>query len=114
VRELENLVQRLVVLKPDGDLDTPDLPADLRGGEGEPYAAEPSAATTPVRPVPTLELPPEGLDLYAVLGDLEDRLIHEALERTQGNKNQAARVLGLNRTTLVEKLRKMSRKGSAT
>jgi DNA-binding NtrC family response regulator len=55
-------------------------------------------------------LPPEGLDLYAVLGELEDRLIHEALARTQGNKNQAARVLGLNRTTLTEKLRRMSRR----
>jgi DNA-binding NtrC family response regulator len=111
VRELENLVQRLVVLKPDGDLDVADLPPALRGGEG---GAEPVAAPSPARPVPAVEIPPEGLDLYAVLGDLEDRLIHEALERTQGNKNQAARVLGLNRTTLVEKLRKMSRKGGAS
>ena len=51
-------------------------------------------------------LPPEGVDLYAVLGEIEDRLIREALERSGGNKNQAAKILGLNRTTLVEKLKK--------
>ena len=55
--------------------------------------------------IPTA-LPPEGVDLYKVLADIEDRLIHEALERSGGNKNQAAKILGLNRTTLVEKLRK--------
>ena len=41
-----------------------------------------------------------------MLADLEDRLIREALERSGGNKNRAAKILGLNRTTLVEKLRK--------
>jgi transcriptional regulator with PAS, ATPase and Fis domain len=46
------------------------------------------------------------VDLYQVLANLEDRLIREALERSGGNKNQAAKILGLNRTTLVEKLRK--------
>jgi sigma-54 specific flagellar transcriptional regulator A len=37
---------------------------------------------------------------------VEDRMIAEALERTGGNKNRAAELLGLNRTTLVEKLRR--------
>jgi DNA-binding NtrC family response regulator len=96
VRELENLIERLTVLKPEGDLDVTDLPAEVRSQT--PSASAPAA------------LPPDGVDLYAVLGELEDRLIREALERTGGNKNQAARALGLNRTTLVEKLRKMSRK----
>ena len=41
----------------------------------------------------------------------ELRLINEALDRAQGNKNQAARYLGLNRTTLVEKIKRMSRRG---
>ena len=57
------------------------------------------------------ELPAQGVDLYSVLGDLEDRLIREALERSGGNRNQAALALGIKRTTLVEKLRKMSQRG---
>jgi DNA-binding NtrC family response regulator len=90
VRELENLVERLSVLRPSGDLEVDELPA------------APAA--------PAASLPPEGVNLYAVLGELEDRLIGEALDRAQGNRQQAARYLGLNRTTLVEKLRKMSRR----
>jgi DNA-binding NtrC family response regulator len=105
VRELENLVERLDVLKPEGDLDASDLPSEIVSEA----VATPIPGTIAAHSA-TASLPPEGVDLYAVLGELEDRLIHEALERTQGNKNQAARVLGLNRTTLVEKLRKMSRK----
>ena len=97
VREMENLIQRLLVLKPQGDLDLADLPPALRG-------APASAATPP------MALPAEGVDLYAVLGELEDRLIREALERSGGNRNQAAQSLGIKRTTLVEKLRKMSRR----
>jgi DNA-binding NtrC family response regulator len=101
VREMENLIQRLVVLKPEGELDLADLPQEIAAAAGpSPLTAVPAAVS----------LPPEGVDLKAVLGDLEDRLINAALERTHGNKNQAARILGLNRTTLVEKLRRPARK----
>jgi len=41
-----------------------------------------------------------------MLEAVEERMIGEALERTGGNKNRAAELLGLNRTTLVEKLRR--------
>ena len=58
-------------------------------------------------------LPPEGVDLYAVLQEIEDRLICEALERSGGNRKQAAKMLNLNRTTLVEKLRKRARAAAA-
>jgi DNA-binding NtrC family response regulator len=58
------------------------------------------------RPPAILDLPPDGLDLRNLLSELEDRLIGQALERTGGNKNRAAGLLGLNRTTLVEKLRR--------
>jgi two-component system NtrC family response regulator len=95
VRELENLVERLTVLKPAGDLDVGDLPPHM-------FADRPAPGQAPV------PLPPDGVDLYAVLGELEDRLIREALTRAQGNQTHAARYLCLNRTTLVEKLRKMS------
>ena len=97
VREMENLIQRLLVLKPQGELDVADLPPALRGA--------PTSAGAPPAPLPS-----EGVDLYAALGELEDRLIREALERSGGNRNQAAQSLGLKRTTLVEKLRKMARR----
>ena len=97
VREMENLIQRLLVLKPQGDLDLADLPPAVRGAPAS--SGAPAAA-----------LPAQGVDLYAVLGDLEDRLIREALERSGGNRNQAAQSLGIKRTTLVEKLRKMGRR----
>jgi DNA-binding NtrC family response regulator len=100
VRELENLVERLVVLKGEGEIGAADLPGPIRNAK---TAA--AAGTENGSEIPTA-LPPGGVDLYKVLADLEDRLIREALERSGGNKNQAAKILGLNRTTLVEKLRK--------
>jgi len=51
-------------------------------------------------------LPTEGIDLISFIEQLENSLIVQALERTQGNKNQAAKLLGLNRTTLVERIKK--------
>jgi DNA-binding NtrC family response regulator len=53
-----------------------------------------------------LDLPLAGVDLRTLLSQLEDRLIGQALARTGGNKNRAAELLGMNRTTLVEKLRR--------
>jgi DNA-binding NtrC family response regulator len=97
VRELENLVERLTVLKPAGDLDLGDLPPQVRAGGPRPGQVPPA-------------LVPENVDLYAVLGELEDRLIREALTRAHGNQTHAARYLSLSRTTLVEKLRKMSQR----
>jgi len=51
-------------------------------------------------------LPDEGIDLKQALADIEDSLIVQALERTGGNKNQASKLLRVNRTTLIEKLKK--------
>jgi DNA-binding NtrC family response regulator len=58
-------------------------------------------------------LPEEGLDLRRTVEAFENNLIDQALVRTGGNKNQASMLLGLNRTTLVEKLRKRQRRGDA-
>jgi DNA-binding NtrC family response regulator len=128
VRELENLVERLVVLHGDNEVRRADLPEPYRSGgtQQNPVLSPPSG----VRPVPPSlpgapgsqsalssatsgVLPAQGVDLPAVLAELEERLIQEALERTGGNKNQAAKFLGLNRTTLVEKLRKRARAAAA-
>jgi DNA-binding NtrC family response regulator len=96
IRELENVVERLVIVKGRGALDAADLPATFRGPR----------TTTLKDTTPIPGLPEDGTDLRAMLEAVEDRMIGEALERTGGNKNRAAELLGLNRTTLVEKLRR--------
>jgi DNA-binding NtrC family response regulator len=95
IRELENVVERLVIVKGSGTLGFADLPVTIRTPR----------ETTPLG-TPLPELPKDGTDLRAMLEAVEDRMIGEALERTGGNKNRAAELLGLNRTTLVEKLRR--------
>jgi len=66
---------------------------------------QPAAAPAPAGP--DMELPQAGIDLRGVLASYEERLIRQALERSGGNKNRAAALLGLNRTTLVEKLKRI-------
>jgi DNA-binding NtrC family response regulator len=96
IRELENLVERLVIVKGKGTIAVTDLPPAIRTPR----------ALTPSKGNPMPGLPQDGTDLRAMLEAVEDRMIGEALERTGGNKNRAAELLGLNRTTLVEKLRR--------
>ena len=93
VRELENLVERLVVVAGNRMVVIDDLPGHLR-------------TTVVDMENATLDLPESGVDLRIFLTQLEERLIAQALERTGGNKNRAAELLGMNRTTLVEKLRR--------
>ncbi len=89
------MIERLVIVKGSGSLMPMDLPPAVR----TPRDVTPSTAPMP-------ELPTNGTDLRAMLEAVEERMIGEALERTGGNKNRAAELLGLNRTTLVEKLRR--------
>jgi DNA-binding NtrC family response regulator len=95
IRELENVVERAVIVKGRGTISVADLPAGIRSPR----------AMTP-KETPVVGLPEDGTDLRAMLEAVEARMIEEALERTNGNKNRAAELLGLNRTTLVEKLRR--------
>jgi DNA-binding NtrC family response regulator len=97
IRELENLIERTVILKGSGDIVLSDLPPKLRSGQ--------DGQATPV-PAPVSDRLSDRTDLRAILESVEDRMIAEALVRTGGNKNRAAELLGLNRTTLVEKLRR--------
>jgi DNA-binding NtrC family response regulator len=50
-------------------------------------------------------IPDSGVDLNAIVSEVEDRLIDLAMGQASGNKTLAARLLRINRTTLVEKLR---------
>ena len=92
IRELSNVVERMVVLKRQGELDVNDLPAAFQG--------------TPAANARVVELPAHGIDLRQAVTEFEYALIEQALTRTGGNRNAAAQLLGLNRTTLVEKLRR--------
>jgi len=92
VRELENMMERMMVLRGSGELTIADLPDHLQDPAPSPSQSVRVSST--------------GLSFNDEIDQLERDLILQALERTHWNKNQAAQLLGLNRTTLVEKIRK--------
>ena len=98
VRELKNLVERMVVLKGQGPIVSQDLPAK--------FGAVPSPGPRPSIPVQTPELAEDGLDLTAVVSAFEKRLIYQSLEKARWVKKEAARLLNVKRTTLVEKIKR--------
>ena len=118
VRELSNLLERLAVLHPSGTVRAADLPARYRaampeGADEESAQSAPSAPSMldprPVDPAtlsPNATLPPEGIDLRTHIAEIELELIRAALQQAEGVVAHAAPLLGLRRTTLVEKLRK--------
>ncbi|WP_026841081.1 sigma-54-dependent transcriptional regulator [Citrifermentans bremense] len=106
VRELENLVERLVIIKTTGVISIHDLPEKYRGGR-----------TTTVLHGEPMTLPDDGFCLNSAVEEFENRLILQALEKSGGNKKEAAELLNLKRTTLIEKLKKKKLvygEGSAT
>ena len=148
VRQLRNLVDRLVILKGGGSIGIADLPQELvaeaaaartapaltkghsHGSMAREYGGASSltlpanhsrdirlpqtwgqldsatAAVTIAAATAAMALPTDGIDLPKFIEDLENDLIRQALERTNNNRNQAAKLLGLNRTTLVERIKK--------
>ena len=97
VRELENLVERLAILKGKGIVQIDDLPEKYR-------QTKLSAAIEEVQQL--LVIDESGIDFNAAVDAYENQLIVQALEKTGWNRNQAAKLLRLNRTTLVEKIKK--------
>ena len=106
VRELANLVERLVILYPNGVVDVQDLPEKYRKDDS--LQDLPRDADLEVfAPVASSQrLPREGLDLKDYLNQLEYVLIRQALDEADGVVAQAAKRLKMGRTTLVEKMRK--------
>jgi DNA-binding NtrC family response regulator len=99
VRELENLVQQMVVLQGGGMVRLADLP--------EKYAPHRDVSAIPeVSNTLEFTLDPAGGDFNSLVSAFEDRLILQALAIANGNKKEAARILNLKRTTLLEKLKK--------
>jgi transcriptional regulator with PAS, ATPase and Fis domain len=93
IRELENVIEQLVVLADGEVIDIENLPSSVRrfvSGKRNP---------TPM-------LTDETFDFNRAVEAFENQLIHEALQKSGGNKQAAARMLGLKRTTLVAKLRR--------
>jgi two-component system response regulator PilR (NtrC family) len=96
VRELENLIERLVILKGGSLIKVADLPAKFLKVVPQDVDSYKELIT----------LPESGVDLKQLLSDIEDSLINQALDVTGGNKNQASKLLSMNRTTLIEKMKK--------
>ncbi len=124
IRELANLIERLAILHPDGTVDAQALPEkfhqygvyDARAANQDVTLPEPQEVTSAIReltetihieqPLPSAQLPEQGLDLKEYLSDMESDLISQALDECNGVVAHAAKRLNMRRTTLVEKLRK--------
>ncbi|WP_267223456.1 sigma-54 dependent transcriptional regulator [Dyella silvae] len=119
VRELYNLVERLSILYPHSEVRVSDLPEKYRGQQVieevrgaallSLMTGQSTVMSEPMVVVPTdslVMLPEGGLDLKDHLADIEVGLIRQALDVTGGVVAHAAKLLRMQRTTLVEKLRK--------
>ncbi|ASK54791.1 sigma-54-dependent Fis family transcriptional regulator [Vibrio tarriae] len=131
VRELANLVERMVILYPNSLVDVNHLPTKYRYSDIPEFQPEPSRFSSVEEQerdvlegifaedfnfeeqqefAPDIDapqaLPPEGVNLKELLADLEVNLINQALEAQGGVVARAADMLGMRRTTLVEKMRK--------
>ena len=121
VRELANVLERLAILHPGELVPAAWLPAKLlpegwNPGDQDGLAAElPSPPSRPGAPLETPQLPPGGVDLRDYLSRQEIDFINQALDEAAGVVAQAASLLGMRRTTLVEKMRKygINRKDAA-
>ncbi len=91
VRELENLVERLVVLKGEGMVQPEDLPEKIREGELIPSQRGGEKGT---------------VNLSRAVSEFEKQLIIDALRKANGVKSEAAKLLGIKRTTLLEKMKR--------
>jgi DNA-binding NtrC family response regulator len=96
VRELENSIERAVVLsRGRGEILPTDLPTEVSGAQ-----------------IPDLinqiRIPEGGINLEEVIGSVERELIRQALELARGNRSQAAELLGIKRTTFIEKLKRLN------
>jgi DNA-binding NtrC family response regulator len=103
VREMRNLIEQLVVLgRPERVIDATDLPPHL-------LAPRDLSGSVPSMP---WQFGAAGIDFYREMEAIEDRIIAQALHLSGGNKKEAARLLRVNRTTLLEKLKRKRQQGS--
>lgn len=95
IRQLENAIERALAFSQGrSQIDVQDLTNDIQDQAGATDASE-------------VWFPDDGLDFARYIETIELALIRRSLERTQGNKRQAAKLLNLKRTTLIEKLKRL-------
>ncbi len=95
VREMENVIERVVALTEGDVIRRQDLPADIGGMDPQ----------DSIFPYPRIT--EKGIDFGRTIEEIERRMIRDALEKTGGVKARAASLLKLNRTTLVEKMKRL-------
>jgi DNA-binding NtrC family response regulator len=95
VREMENVMERSVALTEGEMIEREDLPPDIGGRKEDPLGFLAPRVTE------------EGVDMTRVIGEIERNMIREALDLGGGVKARAAALLGINRTTLVEKIKRL-------
>lgn len=99
VRQLQNCMERGAVFSGAGDeLLLEHLPEEVKSPT--------DFLQTPTNPIPT-NIPDEGIDLSDVVSKVEKELLLQTLDKTKGNKMQAAKLLNMKRTTLVEKVKRL-------
>lgn len=118
VRELENLIERLTILVSNKVVIVADLPEKFHQRSqvdreqavkmpGAPTAQDAPGNTPAALRLGDMEFGDSGVNLNEMVGNLERNLIVQALEKTRGVRSRAAKLLSLNRTTLLEKMKKM-------
>ena len=99
IRQLENAIEHAVAMSgAEGHITPAMLPEEIR-----------SPADS--RLTPAVSIPEEGINFVSLVSDLERELILRSLERTGGNKRKAAQLLQLSRTTLIDKLQRLTAPG---
>ncbi len=108
VRELANLVERLAVIRPNGIVTAADLPWPIadRPAPGEELPEIVDERLMPVHATHAMNLTSDGIDLKQYLARIEQDMITQALAESDGVVQRAAELLGIGRTTLVEKIRR--------
>ena len=96
IRQIENAIEHAVAMTgQEREIPGKALPEEI---------LQPSSSLL----LPTVTIPDEGINFTSVVSQLEKELIMRGLEKTGGNKRQAARLLQLSRTTLIDKLHRLN------
>jgi DNA-binding NtrC family response regulator len=96
IRQFENAIEHAVAMSlTTNEIGPESLPEEVRTRSGPAV-------------VPTVSIPDEGINFTSVVSQLERELILRCLEKTGGNKRQAARLLSLSRTTFIDKLQRLN------
>jgi transcriptional regulator with PAS, ATPase and Fis domain len=100
VRQLENIVERMVALTGNRTVILPtDLPPEIQNRDT-------------LTAVPAIEFPDGGINFTNIVTDMERELILQGLQKANGNKKLAAKLLNLKRTTLIEKIKRIGLNGA--